>query len=545
MLVPGEDEQQAPGFKGKSTKDRRNWVYKGLNERGVLDGRGVLAGWYPFKKGMFGWNMWGETGKEWIEKEAARMTAQGKEPSVRRRSTSDLKGIEKVDGVERQEKGAVAEDEDLVLLPPEKIPKHLWPIQLDPVPELTPSSSSSPQSPTARSEPPGKSPNPKKDPPNPSKLTLRWPHIFSREYEFTYLSTNFYWRGTHELNNYLEDRDGGEIKVNKQMVAEARKKKGLDWCAWAHLKLVVCLPKKVVDGWGEEGGGLIGKKRRESGNTGMGENSDIGFGLGLGAVEREGGGGRSMRGSKRRSSSFSSVWSGIPGITRRNTIAGGEGKQDEHHHQQDPPQSQKSLSRRASFLSTFSLSSRPTTPALPPPQIDPLRQYSPSPSRSSTWGTSTSASASTSTIVPWQSNRSSTSLLLRSDTATNGKRNETPSQAEEEEMSEIVLARYTCVVSARKAGRLLIEEDALAKVAEWVFGAAGERVRYINPPLSGMGMGGTGDIEGEGEGGGGIERLRHVIVATSLCMVMTEKEKRDRLRDVAFLAAEGGGAAAN
>ena len=503
-------------FKGKSTKDKSNWVYRGLNEPGVVDGRGLISTWYPFKKKLFSWRGKGETGKEWVEREVARRAYKQEGGAVvRRESTSDIVAAENegdVAEVVDQEQDQQSGDDHPVLLPPEKIPRHLWPIQLDPVPSF--STSTSATSPLPTSSPTTKQRDPNKGPPNPSKLTLVWSHILCREYEFTYLSTSFYWRGTRELNHYLEpdSKDPqADAAMRKRAVEEARKKKGVDLCIWAHLKLVVLIPRRVVEAWragdGEEGKGLglglLGKKRR-TGSWGVG--LGIGTGNGEGPAEGE------FSRVKRRNSSFSSLWSGI---TRRNTMPGpetsldpessatkrNEDGEDEGNRSQTP----RPIQRKPSIFSIFT-PSRPTTPTTTPtttttttttpgactppatPSRSPTLTVSPppsqrpsTPSRASTWGTSTT------TLVPWLS-RSST--FGPSKTADKGKSvmsedcngDETGGggRNKREPMTEVVLARYTCVLSKRKAGRLVVDEDALGMVAGYVYGD--DKVRYINPP---------------------------------------------------------------
>lgn len=152
-------------------------------------------------------------------------------------------------------------------------------------------------------------------------------------------------------------------------------------------------------------------------------------------------------------------------------------------------------------------------------------------------------------------------------------------------MAEVVLARYSCVLSHRKAGRLVVDEDALRMVAGYVY--SGGKVRYINPlTMNSSSPSPSLDKEKEKEistsqSAGKIsspeveekidseptptlkapwtssppsptdtqetlstqkERLRHIIVSTCLCMVIAEKEKRDRIKEIIYLAlTEGGG----
>ncbi|KAF8429606.1 hypothetical protein EV426DRAFT_668039 [Tirmania nivea] len=500
--APQDSSKEAKAFKGKHTKDKSNWVYRGLNEQGVMDGRGLISGWYPFKKGPFAWRARGETGKEWVERELARRRARRKGGGmvVRRKSTSDITAAEKEGDMQEgegevveQEQDQQNEDDHLVLLPPVEIARHLWPIQLNPVPSSTSISTSSPSfsSSTTKQE------DPKKGPPNPSKLTLVWSQIFSREYAFTYLSTSFYWRGTRELNHYPDSDPNNPLAdaaMKKRAVEEARKKKGVDLCMWAHLKLVVVVPRRIVEAWGGhgEGGlelglGLLGEKRR----TGS---WDVGAG---GVAER------AMARVKRRNSSFSSLWSGI---TRRNTLANPEITPDpessaakSNEDGEDDSQTPKPIQRRSPYFNIFT-HSRPTTPTTTPattttpsartppatpsrsstltvPPLSPSPSPRPStPSRASTWGTSAS------TLVPWLP-RSSTFGPRKPEKGEELEEcNENEAEGNEKEpMTEVVLARYSCVLSLRKAGKLVVDEDALGMVAGYIYGEG--RVRYINPLL--------------------------------------------------------------
>ena len=72
---------------------------------------------------------------------------------------------------------------------------------------------------------------------------------------------------------------------------------------------------------------------------------------------------------------------------------------------------------------------------------------------------------------------------------------------------EVVIAKYTCLLATRKCGRLIIYEKALRETA------------YLT--LEGH----SPDVA--------RERLRHVVVATGLCMLQGEKQKRDTLKRIA------------
>lgn len=476
-------------FQGKHTKDKSSWVYKGLNEPGVMDGRGLINSWYPFRKGPYRWRGRGETGKEWVEKEVAKR-------KVRRKSTSDLGGLrdaKDVDGgdMNREDGNTVEEareEEQPILLPPEMLPKHLLPIQLDPAPRaetedenltgsaLTPIFLDAPQT-TASA----------KGPPHPAKLDLGWPNIFFRDYPFTYLSVPFYWRGTSDLHEYRPTGEGDAI--TKCAVEEAKKKEGIDWCMLAHLKLVVSLPRSVVSEWGEVGARLLGQKAFNTSGTCVDNlGKEISKNLeGVTQIKR-----------RNRSLSICSSWSGS---ARRNTPPKEKQEQEQQWqqlHQNISLQSREKdtenglldngLQNEDGGLHTTYLSSNQASPSPQPP-----------PTRSSTWGTF----SSTSTLV-WPRSRSNTTFSQVSMESTktlipvgNPKakipqiekgRCKAPGSAHgggahetKVDLVEIVLARYQCVISHRKAGKLVVDEDILERVARYIYGD-GRKVKVLNNP---------------------------------------------------------------
>ncbi|RPA89754.1 hypothetical protein L873DRAFT_1822252 [Choiromyces venosus 120613-1] len=75
---------------------------------------------------------------------------------------------------------------------------------------------------------------------------------------------------------------------------------------------------------------------------------------------------------------------------------------------------------------------------------------------------------------------------------------------------EVVIAKYTCLLATRKCGRLIVYEKALRETACL-------NLEGNNPDVA-------------------RERLRHVVVATGLCMLQGEKQKRDTLREIAGAA---------
>jgi len=75
---------------------------------------------------------------------------------------------------------------------------------------------------------------------------------------------------------------------------------------------------------------------------------------------------------------------------------------------------------------------------------------------------------------------------------------------------EVVIAKYTCLLATRKCGRLIIYEKALQETAY-------SALEGHNPDVA-------------------RERLRHVVVATGLCMLQGEKQKRDTMREIAQAA---------
>ena len=493
-LFHAKSAEEAKIFQGKHTKDKSSWIYKGLNEPGVIDGRGLINSWYPFRKGPYRWRAGGETGKEWVLKEAAKR-------KVRRKSTSDagvLKNARSVDcgGMDREE--VAKEDEEPVLLPPEVLPKHLLPIQLDPVPGAAVGDENSTGSALmpAISDVPQTTPN-EKGPPHPAKLELDWPKVFFRDYPFTYISVPFYWRGTSDLHEYKPDGEGDAI--TKRAVEEAKRKKGIDWCMLAHLKLVVVLPRSVVDGWGEVGARVLGQDICNTSGTSMdnlGKEGDT--------EDLEGG----LKWVKRRSRSLSIFSNWSESTKMRNTSP-----KEEREHEQELQQLYQSvpLESRENVTKKSLLGSRPQnesegnsirngdssdntsqqttnlTSNQGPPSLQPSR------TRSSTWGTC----SSTSTLV-WPSCRSNTTFSqVSTSTLTpmikaKGKvprmekgKVKAPGGAYDEGSHEtkveVVLARYQCVLGQRKAGRLVVDEDVLERVAQYVYGD-GRKVKVLNNP---------------------------------------------------------------
>ncbi|KAI5785889.1 hypothetical protein EDC01DRAFT_661859 [Geopyxis carbonaria] len=96
----------------------------------------------------------------------------------------------------------------------------------------------------------------------------------------------------------------------------------------------------------------------------------------------------------------------------------------------------------------------------------------------------------------------------------------------------VLLAKYTCIWANRKAGRLVVYEPGLEEVA-----AAGLAARKE----SRKGQEEVQEEEVVETVETATERLRHVVVATALCMLQGEKEKRDTLRAIAEGAAGAGG----
>lgn len=82
---------------------------------------------------------------------------------------------------------------------------------------------------------------------------------------------------------------------------------------------------------------------------------------------------------------------------------------------------------------------------------------------------------------------------------------------------QVVIAKYTCLAALRKAGRLTIYEHGLEQATSM----------HVAP-----GNEGEFDIE--------KERLRHLTVATALCMLQAEKEKRDTILMIIEMLLSGG-----
>ena len=489
-------------FQGKHTKDKSSWVYKGLNELGVMDGRGLISSWYPFRKGPYRWRGGGETGKEWVEKEVAKR-------KVRRKSTSDLGGLrdaknQDAGDMSREDGNTVKEareEEQTILLPPEMLPKHLLPIQLDPAPgvategenltgsALMPTFLDAPQT-TAIA----------KGPPHPAKLDLRWPNILLRDYPFTYLSVPFYWRGTSDLHEYQPSGEGDAI--TKCVIEEAKKKKeGIDWCMLAHLKLVVSLPRSVVSEWGEVGARLLGQKACNTSGTCVDSlGKEISKNLeGVTRIKR-----------RNRSLSICSSWSGS---ARRNTPPKEKQEQEQQWqpHQNIPLESggedtengllENSLQNEDEGNSVRNNDSRDgksqhttyqsSNQASPSPQ--------PPPTRSSTWGTFSSTSTlvwprsrsnttfsqvsmeSTNTLMPVGNPKAKIPKTEKSSCKASGAAHGGGEHETKVDFVEIVLARYQCVISHRKAGKLVVDEDILEQLARYVY-RDGRKVKVLNNP---------------------------------------------------------------
>ena len=77
-------------------------------------------------------------------------------------------------------------------------------------------------------------------------------------------------------------------------------------------------------------------------------------------------------------------------------------------------------------------------------------------------------------------------------------------------MRESVIAKYTCLAAKKKCGRLAVYENALEEAACLNLG---DKDRQI-----------------------ATDQLRHVVVATALCMLQGEKQKRDTLKKIAEIA---------
>jgi hypothetical protein len=86
---------------------------------------------------------------------------------------------------------------------------------------------------------------------------------------------------------------------------------------------------------------------------------------------------------------------------------------------------------------------------------------------------------------------------------------------ETQDKRDVVLATYTCLWSKRKAGRLEVYELGLEQTVAAIDAAKKEA-----------------EVETE------VERLRHVVVVTALCMLQAEKEKRDTLKEIILEAAQ-------
>jgi hypothetical protein len=101
---------------------------------------------------------------------------------------------------------------------------------------------------------------------------------------------------------------------------------------------------------------------------------------------------------------------------------------------------------------------------------------------------------------------------------------------------EICLARYTCVLGKRKAGRLEIYQDAVG----------GFLAGYIFPHT----VGGEGGAKEEDERERQLDmeenvkthkRIRDIIVGTSICMIITERRKRRKIWEILREIAETAG----
>jgi hypothetical protein len=111
------------------------------------------------------------------------------------------------------------------------------------------------------------------------------------------------------------------------------------------------------------------------------------------------------------------------------------------------------------------------------------------------------------------------------------------SVAKDTQKTELCLARYACVIGQRKAGRLELYQEVIDSfLSDHVFPAAG-----ASPALDA----GDGEEESPGERTLGLEaiaktqkRIRDVVVGTSICMIMSEREKRRFLLEILLALTE-------
>lgn len=196
----GEDQ------KADVTNEDQEKKWKGLNEPGVMDPRGVLASKYPLRSS----HRAGETGKKYIEEQAKRRKSTPVTPSlatlsleqvnsrIKKRSSSFS---EKMPGIFRVRS---ASSISTITPPP------------TPVPELL--ESMLPAGPDPQDLPDHLKPSSLEE----GSLLVKWTGWLTREYQFLYKGVDFRWKGTSTVND--------------------DKKYWGSWSRYNHLKLVAIFP---------------------------------------------------------------------------------------------------------------------------------------------------------------------------------------------------------------------------------------------------------------------------------------------------------------
>lgn len=192
----GGDEEADPINK----ETRRRW--KGLNEPGIIDPRGVLASQYPIRVSG---HRPGETGKEYVTEE------------IRRRRSSLIDPEQVASGVNQSRSFSKKARE--IFCPLSSTAATPPPT---PEPEILTELLSSPQNLPGHLRP---------DSLDEGSVLMKWSGWLTREYEFVYKGVDLRWKGT------------GTVKDEKKYFGS--------WSRYNHLKLVAILPDSDEEGLGE------------------------------------------------------------------------------------------------------------------------------------------------------------------------------------------------------------------------------------------------------------------------------------------------------
>lgn len=189
----GFDEKEDEEANATNKEPERRW--RGLNEPGVIDPRGVLVSKYPLRAHRIG-----ETGKEYTIEEIKRRKSLPITPEqINNRISQSNSFSGKARGVFRSRSSS------LTTAPP-------------PTPEPEFSEMMTPAGPEPQDLPDHLKPDSLEE----GSLLMKWSGWLTRQYEFVYRGVDFRWKGT------------GTVKDEKTFVGP--------WSAFNHLKLIAILP---------------------------------------------------------------------------------------------------------------------------------------------------------------------------------------------------------------------------------------------------------------------------------------------------------------